>query len=922
MTDSTRSHLPLPAPDQPPTGAYQPEEGAATLVRVLDEYLADLQAGRAPDRAQLLAAHPALASQLEQCLAGIEFIHHAAQPAPGTPAQLGDFRIVREIGRGGMGVVYEAEQLSLKRKVALKVLRFGAIADLEVVQRFQHEAETVARLHHTNIVPIFAVGSEQGVHYYVMQFIEGQSLAAVIKEARGASDEGRGKQGSGTSSLAPHPSFSDIARWGLQAAEALAHAHQRGVIHRDIKPSNLLLDPEGIIWLTDFGLAKRMDEVTLTGLIVGTPRYMSPEQAAVVKQPVDHRTDIYSLGATLYELATGQPVFDADTPQGILSQIQNTEPLAPRRVRPTLPRDLETIILKCVAKEPGQRYSTARELAADLRAFLEGGAIKARRPSLAERAIRWARKRRRSALPTAITAVASVVAVVGSLVAWHGYAEWRQGRFLLTTDGPALEAEILDANDEAVIPPFTVPTRQPLSLPGGLYRVRVSAPGQLSETYQMLVEQGLQSRYDVRLGERRLCEPLDVSLGFDVLEMDGRSDILVTTENGLRRVHGATGKEVWTGNVNQAGPAGAIPIKNSEWRYFRTGLSIWDDLNPEDNRRARLVYSAREREGDGAAYLVCASPIRPWLLALSDKDGAMKWWYQSQSPTRGQGGIREPGTGKRLSDPPAGRVVCAPLFADVDGDGVPDVIAVFGSLREDLHHSGENLEEEPRWVEAVSGRTGRLLWRYIFNLRKAVATTPPATTHSRIVRSAAALTQEEGKRVLAVATSEVEASEAKADREGSGKLVVLDLQTGMPIRPPTNFGFESVNTPMFVDLNGDGRLGVLLVRSKSWSDLTLTAIGLSGSPLWEHQVEQMAYGGSRAMPPMTWPVVTDLDGDGKPAILVPYGNGREQGQGGWVGVETLDAATGQSRWAPASVPGLWRVRGGQWHCASAGQSKP
>ncbi len=169
------------------------------------------------------------------------------------------------------------------------------------MQRFGREAETVARMHHTNIVPIFAVGSDQGIHYYAMQFIEGRNLADVLNEAQEA--------GAG---LSPE----DVATWGLQAAEALEYAHRRGVIHRDVKPSNLMLDDEGIVWLTDFGLAKRADEATLTiaGTLMGTPRYMSPEQAEALRHPVDHRTDIYSLGATLYELATGRPVFESSTP--------------------------------------------------------------------------------------------------------------------------------------------------------------------------------------------------------------------------------------------------------------------------------------------------------------------------------------------------------------------------------------------------------------------------------------------------------------------------------------------------------------------------------------------------------------------------------------------------------------------------------
>ncbi len=337
-----------------PTGVHEqatisPPDSAAAIVGILDRYLADLQAGIAPDRGELLAAHPELAGQLEACLAGIDFVHRAAGPAGGEPSALGEFRIIRELGRGGMGVVYEAEQSSLRRRVALKVLRLGVGGDDEAMQRFRREAETVARLHHTNIVPIFAVGCERGVHYYAMQLIDGRSLADVLADL----------QRSGTPIA-----VDDMVRWCLQAAEALAHAHQRGVIHRDIKPSNLLIDADGIVWLTDFGLAKRADEVTLTasGALMGTPRYMSPEQAESLHRSIDHRTDVYSLGATLYELATGRPAFDSATPHGVVIQILTEEPARPRQIRPDLPRDLETIIQTCLAKDPTQRYQTAQAL--------------------------------------------------------------------------------------------------------------------------------------------------------------------------------------------------------------------------------------------------------------------------------------------------------------------------------------------------------------------------------------------------------------------------------------------------------------------------------------------------------------------------------------------------------------------------------
>src|SRR5262245_5544081 len=543
--DETRS---VPGTAQPATGAYSPLDSAAELVQLLDQYLADLQAGRMPDKDKLLADHPALARQLEECLAGIEFVHRAAKPPGDTPAQLGDFGILREVGRGGMGVVYEAEQLSLKRRVALKVLRFGVAADPEVMQRFQREAETVAHLHHTNIVPIHAVGCEQGVHYYAMQFIEGVAL----DKARNADCGTRNERHVFSSALrAPRSAFENIAHWGLQAAEALAHAHQRGVIHRDIKPSNLILDPEGTVWLTDFGLAKRADEVTLTaaGVLMGTPRYMSPEQAASAKQPIDHRTDIYSLGATLYELATGRPVFDAQTPHGVITQILNAEPVAPRLIQGRLPRDLETIILKCLAKEPARRYQQARDLADDLRAFLENRAIKARRPSLLERVARWSRKKRSTGTVAATAVAASVLILAAAIFGWLWYQQSQLGHLKLTSSGPTLVAEILDEQDQLVVPSFSVPTPQPVAVPKGNYRLRLSGSGMLSETWPLEVTRGEEIQLDASLQSRWLWAPLDIKSGtrHELVDLEGRTDLLVfsTTERSVRRLGGVAGGSLW-----------------------------------------------------------------------------------------------------------------------------------------------------------------------------------------------------------------------------------------------------------------------------------------------------------------------------------------------------------------------------------------
>ncbi len=351
----TSSPLSSPAndPRHVSTCALPSDAVAAEMLEILDQHMEDLKAGRAVSRAELVARHPHLASQLDACLAGLEFIHGSETQAPGKFQRLGDFRIIREVGRGGMGAVYEAEQISLHRIVALKIMRFGSVSDPEAIERFQREAETVAKFHHTNIVPIFAVGVDHGVNYYAMQFIEGQSLAQVLSERQQSLDANQ------------------VAQWGLQASEALSHAHLRGVVHRDVKPSNLLLDAENRLWLTDFGLARKLDNVTLSiaGAIIGTPRYMSPEQAAAAVKRVDYRSDIFSLGATLYELLTGVPAFRGDTPMAVIQNILTAEPVPVRTLSPTTHRDLETIVMKCLAKEPRDRYESADDLAADLRLY-------------------------------------------------------------------------------------------------------------------------------------------------------------------------------------------------------------------------------------------------------------------------------------------------------------------------------------------------------------------------------------------------------------------------------------------------------------------------------------------------------------------------------------------------------------------------
>jgi serine/threonine protein kinase len=378
---------------------------------VTDAILDELRAGRAVDVAALAARFPNLTGELVAHVEELTGLYHVVSGgAPvGLPRRLGDFTLVRELGRGGMGVVYEAEQISLRRRVALKVLPQAALLDPLRRQRFQHEAQAAARLHDPHIVPVFAVGCEDGLHYYAMQFIDGPSIAAVVherrlrlgdKETARAATVARGDKENSSYSLSPclPVSLSDfcktVARWSVQAARALHYAHEVGVIHRDVKPANLLLDARGDLWVADFGLARLRGEAELTapGDTVGTLRYMSPEQAQGARGVADHRVDVYALGATLYELLTLEPAVPGQERAELLRRLLDEEPRPPRAIEPAIPRDLETIVLKTLRKDPAERYATAAELADDLQRFLDGQPVRARRPTRRERAGRWARR--------------------------------------------------------------------------------------------------------------------------------------------------------------------------------------------------------------------------------------------------------------------------------------------------------------------------------------------------------------------------------------------------------------------------------------------------------------------------------------------------------------------------------------------------
>ena len=456
------------------TSANQP-----SIEDLAEEFLERRRLGERPTMEDYAARYPDLAGEIREFFPVLGLVEDfkpgmgdvsgsiAGSTVPGNGMRLerlGDFRLLREVGRGGMGVVYEAEQESLGRRVALKVLRSHRLHDPKTLIRFHREAKAAGRLHHTNIVPVFGVGEHEGVHFYVMQFIRGLALDAVLHEVRrlrgSATKAAGGLDRAPASSMAagdltvtdlaqslatgrfivappmepglnsvnetppPYPgdgssatllgqsAFStatdsarvyarSVARVGLQVAEALDYSHQHGILHRDIKPSNLLLDAHGMVWVTDFGLAKVASDsdLTRTGDVVGTIRYMAPER---FQGRCDVRADIYALGLTLYELLARRPAFEAEDRHALIRQVTQEEPRPLRQVDPTVPRDLDTIVHRAIARDPKDRYATAADLRDELERFLADRPIRSRPVSPPERYWRWCK--RNPILATASTA--------------------------------------------------------------------------------------------------------------------------------------------------------------------------------------------------------------------------------------------------------------------------------------------------------------------------------------------------------------------------------------------------------------------------------------------------------------------------------------------------------------------------------------
>ena len=498
----------------------QPNSADDAIAMVVDSFLKRFRRGERPALADLVAPYPEMAEQLKDIIPALVELeqHNAATDSllksrtdaggltkGSHPQILGDYTILRRIGGGGMGEVYEAEHQALKSRVAVKVMHDRFRASDSYLRRFHIEARSAAKLHHTNIVSVFDFGEQDGVCYYVMQYIEGQPLDRILADLRRLkADDSRAinatvsvspdaaaivprtvaqrllsgqfacatslefesnppqtaathvhghdpategsddRQAQGANEPASVASsslggsgharyFHEVARIGAQVADALEYAHRSGVLHRDIKPPNLLLDEMGNVWVTDFGLAKLEggDETSHSHELVGTLRYMAPERFRGIS---NRSGDVYSLGATLYELITLQPAFDGHDQPRLIDRIVHDQPERPRKIDRQVPRDLETIVLKSLAKDPKDRFRSAREMAEELTKFVEGRPILSRPISSVERSWRWCRRNPLLASASILAAAMTTALAIGSTIAAKVYYDGREKYAAIATD--------------------------------------------------------------------------------------------------------------------------------------------------------------------------------------------------------------------------------------------------------------------------------------------------------------------------------------------------------------------------------------------------------------------------------------------------------------------------------------------------------
>lgn len=857
--------------------------------RILDEFLQRVDAGVTVSREEFLKQHPDHADRLRECLDGLDLL--AQEPrVTSLPPCFDDFEIHGVLGRGGMGVVYEATQKSLDRIVALKVMRLD-LTDSKTIERFQREAETAAGLHHTNIVPVFATGREGNNSWYVMQRIEGESLAHQIKTAYRSED--------------PHPiPIEKIINVGIQAAEALDYAHKRDVIHRDVKPANLIVDKQGVVWLTDFGLARRIVDVgtTTTGALLGTPRYMSPEQAGATCTDVTHHTDIYSLGATLYELATGSPPFSGDEPLAVMAKIRNEEPTSIQTLRHDASRDLDIVLAKAMAKQPTHRYPSASAFADDLRAVGEGRPIRARTMSWIERSIRWTRRHDHLVRPIGIAVVTTIAAILLVLTLVSSSLKQTQGRFRIRAGGGPFAATIRDEHNG---PPMfvTVPMQDAVTVKKGNYTMQLARSGRWSRTVRFHVEGGALREFSVRQKDGAKRElSIHESQAVPTNDFDAPS-MLVFQGSTVRRLSTDSAKD-WETHLHgiKADHVPLVPrstsndetaaddpvFSNVDFGYEQNSFTPWCERTLEGGPRpatpVRALESAIDLDGDKRADSIIVSIGDSAMLAL-DADGKRLWCKRYVFPKPAAPAPDEWSQNLVLPG-----VLDMQTVEDQNHDGVADVVAQIiriqpavqndvcvallsgktGDLITAIHRPPIIVANHARWPLAglllVHDRRTRRS-PLIFNTRLLQDVFRPVFSQQKSVVYQAKLLNTSFALPLPLKTLSVKGRCFAVQCIGD-ETTVFELSNGKQFGRSTTKA-TCYHTPTIARLDAD-RLLVMLTRNDETERDFLRVQQLNGEAVWTKELDgiERKHNSNLKFAP-SWPIVVDLNRDGDDEVIAP-----------------------------------------------------
>lgn len=776
--------------------------------------------------------------------------------------RFGEYELIEEIARGGMGIVYKARQIKLKRTVALKMILAGQLASEEEIQRFHAEAESAAGLEHSGIVPIYEVGQVGDQHFFSMAFVEGKSLAKVLQQGP----------------LTPERAADYVG----QIASAISYAHNKNIIHRDLKPANVLLDENGRVKVTDFGLAKQTHldtSLTATGQIMGTPGYMPPEQASGNPSLVDETSDVYSIGALLYCLLTGRPPFQAATPLATLTQVIEQEPVDPRALVPGIPRDLETICLKCLQKEQHRRYPSAEELAEEIKRFENNQPILARPVSSLERAARWMQRRSQPLWTATLTGLAVAILLAIGLIGRFAYQQSLLGYVDLQTNEEEgyLVATIFDEHQRQV-DRQTLPTQQAIALPEGSYRVRVSGARTMSKDVQLEVQRGSRRQpYSpvLSLKDTQLWPTIQHEATVEFLKLENRADAILVDDQSVTRCNGASGETIWRTDV------GASAKQFGEMENFRwwTGFGNLTNGRRQWRARPKMLQPAVDLDGDGIRDLVFSGSEQAWLMALSGKSGKALWFrlLAEESPQKIN----------FSSSILNSAVVHQPVtIADVDQDGVAEILTIVFDL-------GDDRQTPPRrWLKLSSGKTGEqiwstelngtwfdesnvppdLRWRHFASGGSSGSTSASSTGGFKYTRSRSS-TIESGPGYYSTSPLLV------AGKKNVDEIKLLAGDRLVRVQPETgkieavSLGFAAIKSPEIADLDNDGNDEILfLVKNNSKTQPTELIVWstLTNKIAWRKKLGS-TWGAVRKLGReiASWPYVVDLNGDGQAEVIVP-----------------------------------------------------